>query len=108
MREPRKKSETEEMLVVHKQALKPDPNKAGRHRGEMQRVPGLEREELAILKKRMSRATDPSEKRDLLGQIQRKFGNEKAAEVVRDLRKKAPKDDLSPKPKAAGPKKGKA
>ena len=106
MRDMKKKMDAEEMLIVHKPALQPDPDRAGRGPGAA-RVPALDSEELALLTRRLAAARDPKEKKGLLGQIQRRFGNEKAAQALHDMREPPGDDDMKPRP-PAGPKKDKA
>ena len=105
MRE-RKKTEAEEMLVVHKAAKAAEPDKSGRDRGAgPRRSAALEKEELDVLKKRFAAAKHADDKRSVLAEVQRKFGNEKAASLVKEARRKD--DDLPAKlaPKDTGKKK---
>ena len=104
MRDQRKKPDPEEMLIVHRPALHPDPDKAGR--GPAANTE-LEREELGQLTRRLAAERDPEEKQKLMARIQGRFGNEKAAQVVRELREQAGDDDSQPRPPAR-PKRGKA
>jgi hypothetical protein len=111
-----KKKRDEEMLIVHKPGPKADPGKAGRGPGpgpgEAPRAPALDRQELDLLKKQLGTTKDPAVRRDLIARIQQKFGNDKATEVVREARRKNPKDELlaaKPKdPAGGGSKKGKS
>ena len=48
-----------------------------------------------VMKKRFAAARDAEEKRAILAEVQRKFGNEKAAELVREASRKD--DDLPAK-----------
>lgn len=106
MREFKKKAD-EEMLIVHKAAMRPDPDRLGRSRTDSSRAPALEQQELELLKARVSLAKDSLEKRNLIAQIQRKFGNEMALEVVREMREQSGGDDLKPKLSEGQPTKGK-
>jgi len=106
MRELKRKAD-EEMLIVHKQPEQPDPDKSGRARGgPFAAAPGGE--ELASLGARLRAAADASEKRELLAEIQRRFGNEAAKRVVRDAREMSKTDDGSSPPPRPTPGKGKA
>jgi hypothetical protein len=85
VRELKKKQDAQEMLIVHKPPLKADPDKAGRERGDPARVPAMT-EELELLRKRLSLAKDHREKRQLLAEIQRRFGNDKAGQMIQEAR----------------------
>ncbi len=110
MREDQKKHD-EEMLVVHKPGAKADPKKAGGPApAVMPRAASLDKHELELIKKQIGMSKDPGVRRDLVAQIQHKFGNDKATEVVREMRLKTPDDDMKSKPAGAGgkaPPKGK-
>ncbi len=99
MRELKKKPDAQEMLVVHKPAQKPDPDKSGREGGESARLPA-KTEELELMRKRLAQAKDSREKRQLLAEIQRRFGNEKAAELIQGVRLDAEGDVPPPARKA--------
>ncbi|MES1164427.1 MAG: hypothetical protein ABUR63_01615 [Verrucomicrobiota bacterium] len=103
-REDQKKHD-EEMLIVHKAGAKPDPKKVGGPVAALPRAPSLDKQELDLIKKQIGVAKDPGLRRDLLSQISTKFGNDKAIEVVRELRLKDPGDDLLASP-PGGPKAG--
>lgn len=92
------KSLDEEMLVVHKAPSKADPNKLGRPRAAMPATVSVDREQLELLKRRASSATDPAVRRELIGRIQREFGNDQAAELLRELKP----DDPPAKPRGRG------
>lgn len=104
MRENRRHPD-EEMLIVHKSSTKPDPDKVGRARGAAH---AQNREELEHLKRRAAKTTDPTLKRELLLRIQREFGNDKAAEVLHELRLPGADDDVKGRPKPGRSDKGKA
>ena len=93
MRELKKKPDAQEMLIVHKPPLKADPDKSGRDRGDAARVPAAA-EELELMRKKLSQAKDPREKRHLLTEIQRRFGNEKAGQMIQEVRQGG--DDAPP------------
>jgi hypothetical protein len=95
VRELKKKLDAQEMLIVHKPPLKPDPDKSGRERGGSARVPAMA-EELELMRKRLSQARDPGEKRRLLAEIQRRFGNEKAGQMIQEVRQGTDDDALPP------------
>ncbi len=99
MRELKKKPDAQEMLVVHKPAQKPDPDKSGREHGDSARLPAMA-EELELMRKRLSLAKDSRAKRQLLAEIQRRFGNEKAAQLVQGVRLDADGDGPPPARKA--------
>lgn len=106
-REDQKKHD-EEMLIVHKAGPKADPKKVPGPAPAPPRAASLDRQELDLLKKQIAMTNDPAVRRDLVAQIQHKFGNDKATKVVREMRIKAPDDDLKKaKPPGAGAKKGK-
>jgi len=108
MREDHKKHD-DDMLIVHKPGPKADPVKAGRAAAELPRTASVDKQELDLLKKQLGMTKDPGVRRDLVGRIQSKFGNDKATEVVRELRLKTPDDDVQhPKKPPAGGSKGKA
>jgi hypothetical protein len=96
----KRKIDAEEMLVVHKPALKPDPGKSGRERGDAAPIPATA-EELELMQKRLAQAKDAREKRRLLAEIQRRFGNEKAGQAIQELRQGGD-DDAPPPPPSAG------
>src|SRR5436190_7968860 len=103
MHEDHKKHD-EEMLIVHKPGPAPDPKKVGgpAPAGPMPRAASLDAQELDLLKKQLSMTKDLAVRRALVAQIQDKFGNDKAAEVVRELRLSAHGDDDAPaRPPAA-------
>jgi hypothetical protein len=104
MREDKKKHD-DEMLIVHKPGAKADPDKGGRSPSGAPRVPALERQELDLLQKQVKAAKDPAVRRDLVARVQQRFGNEKAIEVVREIREKNPDDDIHYKPPAVDSKK---
>lgn len=98
-----KKKHDEEMLVVHKAGPKADPKKVGGPApAVMPRAASLDKQELALIKKQISMTKDPGVRRDLVGQIQAKFGNDQAMEVVREMRIKTPDDDMKSKQPGAG------
>jgi hypothetical protein len=111
MHEDHKKHD-DEMLIVHKAGPAPDPKKAGgpAPAGPLPRAASLDTQELDLLKKQLSMTKDLAVRRALVEQIQRKFGNDKATEVVRELRLSAQGDDDAPSrpPNASGPPKGKS
>jgi hypothetical protein len=102
MREDHKKHD-EEMLIVHKPGPKADPAKAGRAAAELPRAASLDKHELELIKKQIGMTKDPGVRRELIGRIQSKFGNDKATEVVREMRLKSPDDDHHSKPHPAKP-----
>jgi|GEM_PF-2803412 len=107
-REDRKQSD-EELLIVHKPGPKPDPKKVGAVAAPLPRAASLDKQEVELLKKQLSLSKDPAVRRELVSQIQAKFGNDKAADVVRELRLKPADDDPMQKAnRGSGPKKGKA
>jgi hypothetical protein len=95
VRELKKKPDAQEMLIVHKPPLKGDPDKSGRERGGSARVPAMA-EELEIMRKKLSQARDPREKRHLLAEIQRRFGNEKAGQLIQEVRQGGDEDTPLP------------
>lgn len=106
MREAKKKTDAGELLATRKPAAKSDPDMAGRDRGGM-RAPALDKEEFDLMKKRLASAKGAGEKRDVLAEIQRRFGNDKAGQVVKEMRLNEDDDMPSrPKPKAPGKEKG--
>jgi hypothetical protein len=105
MREDKKKHD-EEMLIVHKPGPKADPAMAGRSHAEPPRATSLDKDELALIKKQIGMTKDPGLRRELLGRIQHRFGNDRANEVVREMRLKSSDDDLKSKPPAGGGKSG--
>lgn len=107
MKEAKKKADTEEMLVTHKPAKAPDPDKDGRNPGGGARARAQEKEEFDMFKKRLGSTAGAAEKREILSEIQRRFGNDKAAQVVKEMRLHED-DDMAPKPKPKGPDKDKA
>lgn len=74
------------MLIVHKPGAKADPDKLGRARPEPPRAASLDKQELDLLKKQLGMTQDPALRRELVGRIKSKFGNEQATQVVRELR----------------------
>lgn len=91
----RKRPEGDELLIVHGAAKAVDPGKSGLDRGPTagaRRVPALDKEELEVMKRRFAAARDPAEQRALLVEVQRKFGNEQAAALVKEAARKD--DDL--------------
>lgn len=113
------KRHDEEMLLVHKPGAAADPKKVGgmaRAAAEgpaaakAPRAASLDKQELDLMKKQIGMTKDPAARRELLGQIQHKFGNEKAGEVVRELRLQPTDDDVKAKAAhgAGGTKKGKS
>lgn len=102
MREPKKKNEAEVLLAAAKPAGKAEASKAGRDPGGAGKVtPALENEEFNLMKKRLA-AAQGGEKRGILAEIQRRFGNEKAAQVVKELRL-LEDDAMVSRPKAKAP-----
>jgi hypothetical protein len=93
MKELKKKPDTE-MLIVHKPPMKADPDKAGREGGDHAQVRAMT-EELEVMRKRLAQARDAGEKRRLIAEIQRRFGNEKAAQLVHEARHGG-EDDVPP------------
>ena len=107
LREEHKKHD-DEMLIVHKPGAKAEPSKAGRAAAEVPRVAALDKQELDLLKQQISMTRDPSVRRELVARIQSKFGNEKATEVVQELRHAHPDDAVSVKKAPTKGGKGKA
>jgi hypothetical protein len=120
MREDQKKHD-EEMLIVHKPGAEPDPKKLGGKSGSggggsaarLPRAASVDKQELELMKKQLGMTKDPALRRELLAQVQQKFGNDKAIEVVRELRLKPTDDDakaaaVHAPPGAGGTKKGKS
>lgn len=99
MRELKKKPDAQEMLIVHKPPLKADPDKAGRDR-DAARVPAMA-EELDLMKRKLSLAKDPREKRQIMAEIQRRFGNDKAGQMIQEARQGG--DDAPPAPRKGKP-----
>jgi hypothetical protein len=101
VRELKKKLDAQEMLVVHKPPLKADPDKSGREPADALRAPAMA-EELELMRRRLSEARDPKEKRHLVAEIQRRFGNEKAGQMIQEVRLggegEAPPPPEKPKP----------
>ena len=95
----------EEMLIVHKAGPKAEPKKVGGP--PLPRTASLDQQELELMKKQLGTTKDPALRRELVSQIQLKFGNEKAIAIVRETRLTASDDDPGPKPSAAGRTKGK-
>jgi hypothetical protein len=83
MREPKKPADNE-MLIVHKAPPVTDPDKAARD-GVTHASAGAH-DDLVLLERRLAEATDAHDKRRLLAQIQHRFGNQRAKEVVRATR----------------------
>jgi hypothetical protein len=107
-REDQKKPD-EEMLIVHKPGPKPDPKKVGAAPAALPRAASLDKQELELMKKQLGMTKEPGVRRELLSRIQAKFGNDKATEVVRELRLKPPDDEPKQRPdRGGGSKKGKA
>jgi hypothetical protein len=92
VRELKKKPDAQEMLIVHKPPLKADPDKLGRDR-DLARAPAMA-EELELMKKKLSLAKDPRDKRQILAEIQRRFGNDKAGQMIQEVRQGG--DDAPP------------
>lgn len=95
----RKEGEGDEMLVVHKAAKAPAPAKS---EAAARRVPALDQIEFEVSRKRFMAARNAQEKQALLAEVQRKFGNEKAAELVKARRAK--REETNDEPPAAKPK----
>ena len=98
-----KKKPNEEMLIVHKSANKPDPNITGRNPADAPIGAVLDRQDFETLRKQTALVKDPSERRILIARIQKNFGNEKAMEVVRELRERSSDDESRPKKPVAQP-----
>jgi hypothetical protein len=98
------KKHDEEMLIVHKPGPKPDPDKVGgpAPAAMMPRAASLDAQELDLLRKQLSMTKDPAVRRALVTQVQQKFGNDKATEVVRELRLSTHDDDPPARPTGAG------
>jgi hypothetical protein len=113
MRDDQRKHD-EEMLIVHKAGAAADPKKlggkaAGPEAARLPRAASLDKHELELFKKQIGMTKDPGLRRDLLRQIQQKFGNDRALEVVRELRLQPTDDDVKARtPGAGGTRKGKS
>jgi len=92
-----KKKPNEEMLIVHKSANKPDPDITGRNPVETPLGGALDRQDFELLKRQITLVKDPSERRVLIARIQKRFGNDKAMEVIRELREKSSDDESRPR-----------
>ena len=96
MKELRRKAPEDEMLVVHKPGTRPEPDKSGRDRGVIARTPDLDKGDLELMRRKLSLARNAREKRLLLAEIQRKFGNERASHLIHELT--SPTDPEKEKP----------
>jgi hypothetical protein len=86
MRELKKKPEAE-MPVARKPAAGAELAKAGRESGIAPRSTADDRAELEVLEARLLAARDANEKKDLIEKIQRKFGNDKVAQILQRVKK---------------------
>jgi hypothetical protein len=86
MREPKRKSEAE-MPVARKAEAGAEPGKAGRDTASAHRAVIDDRSELDVLEARLLGARDANEKKELIEKIQRKFGNDKVAQILQRVKK---------------------
>ncbi len=102
-----KKRHDDDLLVTHKPATAPSPDKLAHNRAPA----AMQREELELMRKQVHATTDAAARRELIARMQQRFGNDKTNAVVRELRREHPEhpDDTLPGRSApAAAKKGKA
>ncbi len=103
-----KKRHDDDLLVTHKPATAPSPDKLAHNRAP---APAMQREELELMRKQVLRTTDAAARRELIARMQQRFGNDKTNEVVRELRHEHLEhadDNLPGRSAPAAAKKGKA
>ena len=85
MKELKKRpSEADEMLITHKPALAPDPDKVGKHAAAPMGLAAREGEALQALTLQLANSKDKRKRKALLESIQKNFGNEAASRAIRD------------------------
>ena len=92
----KKKRELEDMLITHKLPKEQDKNKAGRESIEKEKEGLKSLEELNQMKKRLASTSDQNERELIVEMIQKRFGNETAEEIVKELRLLKDSEDVSP------------
>ena len=99
-----KKKPNQEMLIVHKSANMPDPSITGRKPVDIP-FGGIlvDRQDFEMMKKQTTQVKNPSERRVLIVQIQKRFGNDKAMEVIRELRGTSSDDESISKKRVVQP-----
>lgn len=102
-----KKRHDDELLVTHKPATAPSPDKLAHNRAPA----ALQREEFEMMRKQVHSTTDAAARRELVARMQQRFGNAKTSSVVRELRREHPEHadgNLPGRSAPAAGKKGKA
>jgi hypothetical protein len=92
----KKKRELEDMLITHKLPKEQDKNKAGRESIEKEKEGLKSLEELNQMKRRLASTSDQNERELIVEMIQKRFGNEAAEEIVKELRLLKDSEDVSP------------
>jgi hypothetical protein len=86
-----KKKPEGELPIARKVAAGPDIAKVGREPEAAPKAPASDRTELELLEARLFATRDANERRELIDKIQKKFGNDKVAQLLRDLQQKEKK-----------------
>ena len=87
------------MLITHKLPKEQDKDKTEREAIEKEDSKSLE--ELDQMKKRLASTSDQNERETILDMIQKRFGNETAERIIKELRLLKDYEDVSQEGKSA-------